>query len=131
MTAVSSHNSKIRIDRDKMGLPRWLSGKESACQCRKAWVRSLGQEDPRRRKWQPTPVFLPGKAHGQRNLVGYSPWGCKRVRHDLVTKQQQGQCKALPLYPPALFLLLPDPTTPLKRSYHPWSSEHHLLGNKI
>ena len=33
---------------------------------------------PWRRKWQPTPVFLPGKTHGQRNLVGYSPWGCKK-----------------------------------------------------
>ena len=32
-----------------------------------------------RRKWQPTPVFLPGKSHGQRNLVGYSPWGCKEL----------------------------------------------------
>ena len=31
-----------------------------------------------RRKWQPTPVFLPGKSHGQRNLVGYSPWGQKK-----------------------------------------------------
>ena len=30
-----------------------------------------------RRKWQPTPVFLPGKCHGQRSLVGYSPWGRK------------------------------------------------------
>ena len=30
-----------------------------------------------RRKWQPTPVFLPGKSHGQRSLVGYSPWGLK------------------------------------------------------
>ena len=30
-----------------------------------------------RRKWQPTPVFLPGESHGQRSLVGYSPWGCK------------------------------------------------------
>ena len=30
-----------------------------------------------RRKWQPTPVFLPGKSHGQRGLVGYSPWGHK------------------------------------------------------
>ena len=30
-----------------------------------------------RRTWQPTPVFLPGKSHGQRSLVGYSPWGCK------------------------------------------------------
>ena len=35
-------------------------------------VPSLGWEDPLRRKWQPTPVFLPGKSHGQRNLVGYS-----------------------------------------------------------
>ena len=41
---------------------------------------------PRRRKWQPTPVFLPGKSHGQRRLVGYSQWGRKRVRHDWVTK---------------------------------------------
>ena len=32
---------------------------------------------PRRRKWQPTPVPLPGKSHGQRSLVGYSPWGHK------------------------------------------------------
>ena len=32
---------------------------------------------PWRRKWQPTPVFLPGKFHGQRSLVGYSPWGRK------------------------------------------------------
>ena len=40
-------------------------------------VWSLGREDPWRRKWQPTPVFLPGKSHRQRNLVGYSSWGCK------------------------------------------------------
>ena len=39
-----------------------------------------------RRKWQPTLVFLPGKSHEQRNLVGYSPWGCKIVRLNLVTK---------------------------------------------
>ena len=32
---------------------------------------------PWRRKWQPTPVFLPGQFHGQRSLVGYSPWGSK------------------------------------------------------
>ena len=30
-----------------------------------------------RREWQPTPVFSPGKLHGQRSLVGYGPWGCK------------------------------------------------------
>ena len=43
------------------------------------WVQSLGWEDllEKEMKWQPTPVFLPGKSHGQRNLVGYSPWGRK------------------------------------------------------
>ena len=41
-------------------------------------VQSLGWEDPQRREWQPTPVFfLPGEFHGQRNLVGYTPWGRK------------------------------------------------------
>ena len=34
---------------------------------------------PWRRKWQPTPVFLPGKFHGYRSLVGYSPWGHKEL----------------------------------------------------
>ena len=42
----------------------------------------------RRKKWQPTQVFLLGKFHGQRSLVGYSPWDCKSVRYDLATKQQ-------------------------------------------
>ena len=42
-------------------------------------VQSLGWEISWRRKWQPTPVFLPGKSHGWRNLVGYSPWGCKEL----------------------------------------------------
>ena len=40
-------------------------------------VWSLGREVPWRRKWQSTPVLLPGKSHGQRSLVGYSPWGRK------------------------------------------------------
>ena len=40
---------------------------------------------PWRRKWQPTPVLLPGKFHGWRSLVGYSPWDLKRVWHDWST----------------------------------------------
>ena len=64
----------------RIWLPRWLSGKESACQCKRhrfePWVRKI----PWKRKWQPTPIFLPGKSHGQRGLVGYSPWGHKEVR---------------------------------------------------
>ena len=47
---------------------------------RETWVRSLGREDPLEKemathKWQPTPVLVPGKSHGQRSLVGYSLWG--------------------------------------------------------
>ena len=45
---------------------------------------------PWRRKWQPSPVFLPGNPQGQRSLVCYSPWGRKRDGHDLATEQQQG-----------------------------------------
>ena len=70
------------------GLPWCPRGKESACQCRKRgfdpWVGKI----PSRGKRQSTPVFLPGNPHAQRSLVGYSPWGCKRVRHNLVTKEQ-------------------------------------------
>ena len=58
------------------GLPRWLSGKESACQCKRCrrWgFHSRVRKIPWRRKWQSTPVFLPGKFHGQRSLKGYSP----------------------------------------------------------
>ena len=40
-------------------------------------VRSLGQEDPWRREWLPTLVFLPGESYGQRSLEVYSPWSCK------------------------------------------------------
>jgi len=43
------------------------------------WVQSLGQENPWRRAWQPTLVFLPGESHGQKSLVGYSPWGRKEL----------------------------------------------------
>ena len=42
-------------------------------------IRSLGQEDLWRRKWQPSLVFLPGEFHGHRSLGGYSPWGCKEL----------------------------------------------------
>ena len=40
-------------------------------------VPSLGWEDPRRREWLPSPIFLPGEFHGHRSLAGYSPWACK------------------------------------------------------
>ena len=43
---------------------------------------------PWRRKWQRTPIFLPGKSHAQRSLADYSPWAHKGIGHNLVTKQQ-------------------------------------------
>ena len=56
------------------------SGKEPACQCRRfkrlrfdSWVGKI----PWKSAWQHTPVFLPGESHGQRSLVGYSPWARK------------------------------------------------------
>ena len=42
-------------------------------------IQSLGQEDPLEMEWLPTLVFLPGKFHGQRSLVGYSPWSHKEL----------------------------------------------------
>ena len=78
-------------NRASVGLPWWLSGKESICQCRRHkrcgfdhWVRKI----PWSRKWQPTSVFLPGKFHGQRSLVGYSSRGHKRTGQNLETKKQ-------------------------------------------
>ena len=63
--------------RGHRGFPRWFSAKQSACQDRRCrfdpWVGKI----PWKKTWQPTPVLLPGKSHGQRSLVGYSPWGRK------------------------------------------------------
>ena len=56
---------------------------------------------------QPTLVFLPGKSHGQRSLVGCRPWGEKRVRHNLVIRKQQFQEKNLATYLPELILEKP------------------------
>ena len=44
---------------------------------RETQVHFLGEEDPLGRKWQSTPALLPGKSHGRRSLIGYSPWGRK------------------------------------------------------
>ena len=65
-----------------LGILGFLGGSvvKNTCQCSRPkfdpWVRKI----PWRRKWQPTLVFLPGKSHEQRSLLGYSPWGGKRVK---------------------------------------------------
>ena len=82
-------------------LARQLSGKESACQCRRCRTPSFNPwfgKTHWRSKWQPTPAFLPGKSQGQRSLMGYNPWGLQpmilqRVRHDWthILKTPQGR----------------------------------------
>ena len=62
------------------GLARWLSGKESACSASRPGHNPCVGTIPWSRKWQPTPVFLPGESYGQKSLVGYSPWGHKETR---------------------------------------------------
>ena len=90
ITKIYRYESQTRLEGwgDKTEIPWWLSGKESACQCRRhrfdPWVGKI----PWRRKWQPTLVFLLGNSPGQRSLEGHSLWGHKRVGHDLATKQQ-------------------------------------------
>ena len=56
----------------------WLSVLPSRSQRFDPWVSKINWK----RKWRPTPVFLPRKSHGQRSLVGYSPLGNKRFVHD-------------------------------------------------
>ena len=69
------------------GLPRWHRGGTSRCRCSRHKTGSIpgcawGGKIPWRNTWQPTPVFLPGKFHGSRGVVGYWSIGSRRVRQD-------------------------------------------------
>ena len=57
--------------------PGGSDGNSCCLQCRRPWFNPWAGKIPWRRKWLPTPVLLPGKSHGRRSLVGYSPWGRK------------------------------------------------------
>jgi len=70
-----------------LGFPGDVSGKEPTCQFRRLEFNPWVRKSPWRRKWQLTPVFLPGESHGWRSLAGYSPYG-HRVGHDWVTKHK-------------------------------------------
>ena len=88
-SGINLPNKRCLIAKYELGsFPAGTSGKEPACQCRRCkrrgfdlWVGKI----PLRRSWQPTPVFLPGKPHGQRSLVGYRPWGWKELDKTEVT----------------------------------------------
>ena len=102
-------NFKITCKDPNIGLPRWCNGKESTCQCRRRkrcgfnpWVRKI----PWSRKWQLAPVFLLGKFHGQRRLLGYSPWGHRES--DITDHIHEHSEESFPMQPP--------PPTGYKRS---------------
>ena len=59
------------------GIPWWLRQNRICLQCRRHRFDPWVGKYPWRRKWQPTPLFLPGESLGQRSLTGYSPWGPK------------------------------------------------------
>ena len=72
------------------GFSGGASGKEPTCQCRRHNRQGFSPASgkiPWRRKWQPTPVFLPGKSHGRRNLAGYIPWGRKELNTTEATQR--------------------------------------------
>ena len=81
------------------------------------FIKSIGDYSWRR-KWQPTPVFLPGKSHGQRSLMGYSPWGQETVGRDLATKQHGDYCFLLLLF---LWCLAPSMLTQTGRKGTGWA----------
>ena len=66
------------------GDPWWLRWSRICLQCRRPGFNPWCRKTPWRREWLPTPVFLHGEFHEQKNLVGHSPWG-RRVRHDSAT----------------------------------------------
>ena len=69
------------------GFPCRSFGKESVCNAGDPGSIPGSGRPLWRRKWQASPVFLPGKSHGQRSLTGHNPWHHKRVGQDLATKQ--------------------------------------------
>ena len=78
------------------------NGKESTCNRFGPWVGKI----PWRRAWQPTPVFLSGESHGQRNLVGYSPWGHKEsdMTERLSTRTQYKEYLTIDIFSKELLL---------------------------
>ena len=74
---MTKHRERNRSNMESDLLCRWLSGKESTCQCRRRSLIPGVRKIPCSQKWQPTSVYLPGKIHGQWSQADYSPRGHK------------------------------------------------------
>ena len=84
---IEPRSPTLRADSLPSNLPGkqgWCRGKESTCQCRK---RKRHKFDAWVRKWQPTPILLPGEFHGQRSWQGYSPGACEGLEVRTHTSQ--------------------------------------------
>ena len=81
---------------ENWALPRWLSSKESACKYvdQETLIRKIPRSGRPPGEGNGNPLQYPGKFHRQRSLGSCSPWGRRRVGHDLVTKQQREFWKA-------------------------------------
>ena len=90
------------------------------------WVWALGWEVPWRRKWQPTPVLLAGKSHGQRSLVGYSPWGHRGL--DMTERLNDSKQKGHQIHCLPCKCASRDRWTQLGVFKHP---EEHLAGSAM
>ena len=87
ITNISRMSKQITVNSYKKGFLG--SSAVKICQCKRCGFDPWVQKVPWKRKWQPVPVFLPGKSYGKRGLAGYSPWGHKTVGYNLETKQKQ------------------------------------------
>ena len=77
LNPVHFHLLKSLTYQTHLGVPAlWLTG-QSACNVRDLGLIPASGRSPGVRKWQPTPVFLPGEFYGERSLAGYSSWGHK------------------------------------------------------
>ena len=90
--AMAPHSSTVARKNPWMEEPGRLQSMGSLT-VRHYWTTSLSLSTFMhwRRKWQPTPMFLPGESHGWRRLVGCSPWGCTESDTTEATQQQQQQ----------------------------------------
>ena len=93
MDSLKDKSKQKFINMSAPGLPGGTVVKNPICQCRRSkrcrfdpWLGKI----PWRKKWQPAPVFLPGKCHGPRSLGGYSPWGHK----ELDTNERLNSCSS-------------------------------------
>ena len=104
--------------------------KKLSCQCKRhkrcrfhSWIGMITW----RRKWQPTPVFMPRESHGQWSLEGYRPWGCKGFPGDSLVKNPPANAREVNAIPGLGGSHMPQGNWALAvfRSHNPWAHMPH------